>query len=154
MATGIGAAMVVPVALPGLSALNSFPLILGLSLVGCIAGTLLTKAEDDAVLMEFYRRVRPWGFWGPIRDKVIAQDPTFKPNPDFLRDMFNVVVGIAWQTSLVAFPIYIVIRDYAIAGAAFAVVVATSITLKYTWYDHLKHIEREMEAQSGARATA
>jgi len=152
MATGIGAAMVVPVVLPSLSALNSFPVILGLSLVGCIAGTLLTKPDEEAVLMEFYRRVRPWGFWGPIREKVMAQDPNFKPNGDFVRDMFNVVVGIAWQTSLVAFPIYIVIRDYAVAGAAFAVAVVTSVTLKYTWYDHLKDIEREMEAQAGSGA--
>ena len=77
-----------------------------------IVGTLLTKPEDDEVLKDFYRRVRPWGFWGPIRDKVMREDPTFKPNPDFLRDMFNIVVGIAWQTSLVAFPVYIVIRRY------------------------------------------
>jgi len=37
-----------------------FPLVLAISLVGCLVGTFLTKPEEDAVLMDFYRRVRPW----------------------------------------------------------------------------------------------
>jgi len=89
--------------LTGLSALNAFPLILAVSLVGCFAGTLLTPAEDEQVLKDFYRKVRPWGFWGPILAKVRQEDPGFERNPDFWRDMFNIVVGIAWQTSLSCF---------------------------------------------------
>ena len=144
MATGIGAAMVVPFALPSVSPLNSFPIILGMSLVGAIAGTLSTAPEDPEVLKDFYKRVRPWGFWDPILKLVQKDDPSFKPNPDFLRDMFNVVVGIAWQTSLVAFPVYIVIRRLNFAAIAFAVVIVTSTILKFTWYDHLKQMEIEI----------
>jgi hypothetical protein len=55
--------------------------------------------------------------------------------------MFNVVVGIAWQTSLVAFPVYIVIRRLNTAGIALAVIVVTSTILKFTWYDHLRKME-------------
>ena len=128
-------------AFPNVHPLNLFPIIVGLALIGCIVGTLRTKPEEDAVLMDFYKRVNPWGFWGPIREKVMREDPSFKPNPDFARDMFNIVVGIAWQTSLIAFPVYIVIRRYEIAAWAIAVVVVTSITLKFTWYDHLKKME-------------
>lgn len=120
-----------------------FPLVLGISLIGCLLGTLLTKAEDDAVLMDFYRRVRPWGFWGPILEKVLAEDPSFKRNTDFVRDMFNIVVGIAWQISLVALPLYIVIQEYQRAAMALAVTLGTSAILKFTWYDHLE--EREVE---------
>jgi Na+/proline symporter len=151
MVTGIAAAMVVPFALPHVSALNSFPVILGVSLIGAITGTLTTAPEEPEVLKDFYRRVRPWGFWGPILKLVQKDDPAFKPNPDFLRDMFNVVVGIAWQTSLIAFPVYIVIRRYNNALIAFAVVAATSLILKFTWYDHLRQMEIEMPLES-ARA--
>ena len=77
MVTGIASALVL--AFPGLlgnvPAVHSFlarypvnldvtivfPLVLGISLTGCLIGTLLTKPEDDAILMDFYRRVRPWG---------------------------------------------------------------------------------------------
>jgi Na+/proline symporter len=118
-----------------------FPIVLGISLVGCLAGTLLTKPEDDEVLKDFYRRVRPWGFWGPILAKVRAEDPTFERNKDFGRDMFNVAVGIVWQVSLVALPIYLVIQEFNPALVAAAIVAVTSIVLKFTWYDHLKALE-------------
>ncbi|MEZ4931080.1 MAG: hypothetical protein R2788_02975 [Saprospiraceae bacterium] len=51
------------------------------------------------------------GFWKPIHDKVVAQDPTFQRNKDFKRDMFNVFIGIIWQTALVIFPIYLVLLE-------------------------------------------
>jgi hypothetical protein len=50
-------------------------------------------------------------------------------------------VGIVWQTSLIAFPVYIVIRRYEVAAWAIAVVAVTSITLKFTWYNHLRKME-------------
>jgi Na+/proline symporter len=143
MVGGIAAAVVVPLALPDVSPLNAFPLILVISLAGCLLGTLLTPPDDEEMLKSFYCRVRPWGFWGPIREKVLRDDPSFRPNPDFARDMGNVVTGIAWQTSLVAFPVYVVIRRYDLASIALAVVLITSAILKFTWFDHLKKIEKE-----------
>ena len=130
--------------------LYAFPILLIISVIGCILGTLLTKAEDDAVLMDFYRRVRPWGFWGPVLAKVQAEDPSFKPNKEFWIDMFNIAVGIVWQIALVALPIYIVIRNFKSAAMTFAVVAITSITLKFTWYDRLAE-HKEMPAE-GERA--
>ena len=115
----------------------AFPTVLLLGLIGCIVGTLATKPESDEVLMDFYRRVRPWGFWGPILKKVQAEDPTFQKNPDFLRDVFNIVIGIIWQVALVALPIYIVIQEFGRAAVTLAVVLVTSVILKLTWFDHL-----------------
>ena len=120
------------------SALVCFPAILLLSLAGCFAGTYLSKAEDMDVLKAFYIRTRPWGYWGPVLAAVRKDDPKFKPNPDFVRDMFNVVVGIIWQTSLVALPVYVVIRDYDTAKIALGVAIVTSLVLKFTWYDNLR----------------
>ncbi|MBZ5584865.1 MAG: Na+:solute symporter [Acidobacteriia bacterium] len=153
MVTGIAGSIIMPLALPSVSALNSFPIILGISVAGCIAGTLLTAPDEEAVLKDFYRRVRPWGFWGPIREKVLREDPSFQPNPDFWRDMFNVVVGVAWQTSLIAMPVYTVIRRYNNALIALGIVLLTSAILKFTWYDHLerREIEPAAQAQAGAR---
>ena len=52
-----------------------------------IAVTFLTPPEPMKTLVAFYRRVRPWGFWGPILAKVLAEDPAFERNKDFKRDM-------------------------------------------------------------------
>ncbi len=125
-----------------------FPLVLVLSLIGCFAGTLLTKPEDEEVLKDFYRRVRPWGFWEPIYRKVLAEDPDFKRNTDFFRDMFNVVVGIVWQIALVVLPMYLVIWELKRAAITLALVLITSAILKFTWYDHLER--REVETDKAA----
>ncbi len=162
MVIGISASLTIPPTLDRIPALQAFAharslnvgiplgfaLVFGVSLIGCLAGTLLTEPEDDAVLKEFYRRVRPWGFWGPILKKVVEEDPSFQRNRDFWRDMFNVVVGISWQVALVALPIYIVIQSYRRAAIAAAVVAATSVILKFTWYDHLRKQEVEMAANA------
>ncbi len=125
-----------------------FPLVLVISVAGCLLGTLLTKPEDDAVLKDFYRRVRPWGFWGPVLKMVLADDPGFKRNEDFLRDMFNIAVGIIWQIALVALPLYIVIKEFQRAAITLAVVLVASLILKFTWFDHLA--EREVETDLAA----
>ncbi len=149
MVTGIGASLALLVAqqsgLTTISALNAFPIILAISLVGCFAATLLTPPEEDQVLKTFYRQVRPWGFWGPVLEMVRKEDPAFQPNREFGRDMFNIALGICWQTSLVAIPICVVIRKFDGALTAVAVAAVTSLILKFTWYDHL-------EARETARA--
>src|SRR5579863_968518 len=109
-----------------------FPLVLILSLIGCLAGTLLTKPEDETVLKDFYRRVRPWGCWGPVLRKVQAEDPGFEPNRDFPRDMFNVAVEMVWQIALVVLPLYVVIREFLRAALTLFVILATSAILKFT----------------------
>jgi hypothetical protein len=82
----------------------------------------------------------------------MAQYPTFQPNQDFPRDMFNIVVGVVWQVALVALPIYIVIRTNIPAiWYCLAVVGVTSVILKYTWYDHMCKVNAEIAADE-ARA--
>jgi len=136
----LGALVVPPIVKyfwPGTNTLYAFPAIFLFSALGCFLGTLLTKPEDEEILKKFYMTVRPWGFWKPIADKIKAEQPGFKPNTDCGRHWFNVIVGIIWQTSLVALPIYVVIqRPRGILGALL-VLAATTAILKKSWFDHL-----------------
>ena len=118
--------------------LYAFPLILALSLAGCIAGSLLTAPDPPEVLRDFYLKVRPWGFWGPVHAAVVADHPEIEANKDFRRDMVNVVIGIVWQTGLVAIGILIVLEDIGALAVAVGVVVVTSALLKVNWYDKLE----------------
>jgi hypothetical protein len=114
-----------------------FPAILLISLVGCILGTLLTPPDDLETLKNFYRRVRPWGFWKPIHDLVAQEDPEIVANRDFKRDAFNVVVGIVWQVALTAAGIYIVLQDFRSLAVTIGIILGTSWILKRSWYDQL-----------------
>jgi hypothetical protein len=111
---------------------------MAISLVGCVLGTYLTKPTDEETLKSFYRNVRPWGFWGPIRRLVEAEDPNFKRNLNFKRDMVNVVVGVIWQTALVVLPIYFVLMQWKPVAVAAVIVIVTMIFLKKNWYDKLE----------------
>ncbi len=124
-------------AFPHVNLWTAFPVLLALSTIGSVVGSLLTKPEEESVLVEFYMRTRPWGWWGPVHQAALRVDPEFEANRDFRWDALNVVTGIIWQTSLVALPIYVVIRDWDLAAVALGVVVATTALLKETWYDRL-----------------
>jgi hypothetical protein len=57
----------------------------------------------------------------------------------FGRDMTNVAVGIVWQTSLLAAPIYLVIRQLKPFVISVIVIVITSVLLKINWFDKLEN---------------
>jgi Na+/proline symporter len=147
MLSGIGAALLLPALnleilqnwpLTENFSMNAFPVIFLISLTGSILGSLLTKKEDDETLKKFYRQVRPWGFWKPVERMVVAEDPSFRVNRDFWRDMFNIAVGIVWQISLMAFPVFLVLREWNQFYVAVAVMVVTTVILKFTWWNKLR----------------
>jgi Na+/proline symporter len=115
----------------------AFLLILLISFAASILVCLVTAPESDEVLKGFYKSVRPWGWWGPVYRKCQAEDPAFQPNRDFQRDLFNIAVGLIWQTSLVTAPIYLAIQHWEEMWISLAVCAVTSAVLKYTWYDRL-----------------
>ena len=83
-----------------------------------------------------------WGFWKKIHDKVIKEHPTFKRNTNFGRDWFNILIGIIWQASLVASPIYLIIQDFKYLIPCILVLAITSVILKVNWWDKLKSEEQ------------
>jgi Na+/proline symporter len=115
----------------------TFPLMLLIAIVACLIGTYSAPPVDEEILKAFYKNVRPWGFWKPIHDKVVAEDPDFKKNTNFGKDMFNVGIGIIWQTALVVLPIYLVLMQFLPLTITLAITVITTIILKKTWFDKL-----------------
>jgi Na+/proline symporter len=154
MVTGLIAMAVVPRFFPDLAVIYNFPLILAISLVGCILVSLLTPPDDATVLKRFYLQVRPWGFWRPIHDLVAAENPGVTANTAFTRDMTNVVVGIVWQTALTTTGIYLVLQDrYRLTWSVIAVAI-TSVWLKFSWYNKLEDYPSGYTPQDAAVETA
>jgi SSS family solute:Na+ symporter len=149
MVAGIAGAGLVPALMPSVAPIYAFPAILALSLVGCIAGTLLTPPDDIAVLERFYLRVRPWGFWKPVHDRLLATHPGLVANRAFKRDMFNVLVGIVWQTALTATGIFLVLRDFRALAISVLLVLVSAVILKVTWYDRLEDYPADLQVADG-----
>jgi Na+/proline symporter len=115
-----------------------FPITLAISILVAVVVTLKTDPENMDVLKKFYKQVRPWGFWGPVRELVMAEDASFKPNTNFKRDMVNIAVGIVWQLTLVLTPTYLILKRFGSMWIAVAVLVVTSIFLKFNWWNKLE----------------
>jgi Na+/proline symporter len=153
MLTGMVAALVVPPLLSSIIENNfaayasiarsaAFPLyaffvIFLLSATGAVLGSYLTRPQDTLSLQVFYKRTNPWGFWKPVADKVKMADPSFIPNRHFKQDMLNVIVGIAWQMSMIVIPLFALFRLWPQLLAALAVFAGGSIWLKLKWYDKM-----------------
>lgn len=137
MLAGLIPALIFPLIFKETLELYYFPLLLISSLIGCFAGTYLKPPTEEKVLDEFYKNVRPWGFWKPVRERVIASTPLFNPNTNFKIDMLNIFVGIIWQTAIIVMPVFLVLRMWIDFGVALAIVAVTSTILKFYWWDKL-----------------
>ncbi|WP_339813789.1 sodium:solute symporter family protein [Zunongwangia profunda] len=120
-------------------AIYLFPIILVFSVLGSLLGTFLTKPTDMATLKSFYTNVHPWGWWKPVRDYYSEEQ--IEKNKDFWLDMFNCIIGIIWQSSMILLPIFLVVRDYNKTWVTLAVFLLSSLILKFTWLDKVKHLE-------------
>ncbi|HEY4208174.1 MAG TPA: sodium:solute symporter family protein [Puia sp.] len=114
-----------------------WPILFVLSLAGSILGSYAAPPTDEAVLMRFYKTVRPWGFWRPVHDKVTGVDPSFKGNGNFRTDIFNIVFGMIGQLCLTILPMYIVLwlKGPLLITAVLLLIIC--LTLKKTWWDRL-----------------
>lgn len=138
MLTGIVSALVFTRFFEGIEFLYFFPVLFLLSLAGSIIGTLATPPTDIEVLKKFYRTVRPWGFWKPVHDLVVAEDPTFVANKNFGRDMFNVVLGVIAQLCLTILPMYLVLMMKLPLLVTILILTVIVLILKRTWWDKLE----------------
>lgn len=119
-------------------AIYMFPFIFVVSLLGSFLGTLLTPATSMETLKDFYKNVRPWGWWGPVYKALQKDDSTVTKNTDFTSDMLNCIVGIVWQSSMILLPIYLLIRDYPKMWVSLLAFIITSVILKFTWLDKVR----------------
>jgi hypothetical protein len=137
MVFGIGSALLCPVLFPGMDPLYAFPYIMLASAIASVAGSLLTEKDDEEVLIKFYTTVRPWGFWGPVREKAMKRDPSLASEISAGRDLLNVLIGVIWQMTFVFVPILLVMKSFKWMIFAVIIMVITSIFLKKNWYERL-----------------
>lgn len=147
MTSGVLAAVIMKFIVPDAWVLYSFPVLLSISLLGCIIGTYSAPPADENVLIDFYVKVRPWGWWKPIEEKAVSLYPYIRRNKNFKRDMFNVTIGIIWQSCLTVIPMFLVTRNYMGLGISFGLLVLTSVILYFCWYRPLCEEEEAYKAE-------
>ena len=139
MAVGIVGAMLMAKFVPSSQQLYYWPALFVLSLAASIIGTYAAPPTEQATLKQFYRTVRPWGFWKPVHAWVVADDPSFLANKNFKLDMFNVAIGIIAQLCLTILPMYFILGMHAPLFITLAILAVIVVVLKRTWWNKLEN---------------
>lgn len=137
MVAGMVPALIIPLLFTDTLDLYYFPVLFISSVIGCVVGTYSAPPTDEKILMSFYQKVRPWGFWGPITEKCKQSDSNFETNKDFSIDMLNVLVGIAAQTILVMLPMYLIFQQFMPVYALSGALIICIVLLKKYWWNRL-----------------
>jgi len=138
MFAGVAGALIFSRLFSGIEFLYYFPVLFIISIAGCLIGTFTAPATDTAVLKNFYSTVKPWGFWQPVHEMVLIDNPSFEANKRFKLDMFNVVLGIIAQLCLTILPMYVVLWMKLPLLITIVILVIIIAILKKTWWNKLE----------------
>jgi len=110
---------------------------MALSFVTTIVIARLTRPADMEVLVKFYARVRPFGFWGPVRREAERRGlvPAGDPMPKI--DALNGLLTMVFQFGLALLPFYLFLRNWKQLGLWAGVVAALAVILYFSWYKTL-----------------
>ncbi len=114
--------------------------------VTLIAGWLLPSASTD-VLVDFYARVRPFGFWGPIRKEAVRRGRVAADDREPWFDMLNGSLTVVLQFSLALIPLYALLRSWSASLMWLGVAAAVGLVLYFTWYRNLPPWDEDKEVR-------
>jgi hypothetical protein len=107
-----------------------------MSLIGIVAGTLLTKPIDGRTVQNFYNKTRPFGAWGKYRDALPAstREAIKKENT---RDIISVFIAVPWQLVLFMFMMNLVFKAWSQALTLGLIFIGLSVALYFNWFRYL-----------------
>ena len=128
----------IPLFLPDAPMYVVFPPIALGSVLACIAGTLATPPVDESTLRGFYTRVRPFGFWRPVKASagLSAEAATAKSESPWLA-LLNTLLGMVAITGVYLCPMYLVGHWHGYAALCLVAALAAIGALALTWYPNL-----------------
>jgi Na+/proline symporter len=108
----------------------------GFAFLGCIVGTLLTPQTDEKTLINFYKKTRPFGVWGKIKNSLPTEDQ-LSIKRETRRDLLSIVFAVPWQLSLFIMGMMFIIKQWSQFFMLLGVFLALSIGLYFSWFRHL-----------------
>jgi Na+/proline symporter len=117
--------------------LQYFPVLLAISLGVTLLASFLLPGTPRENLLDFYVKVRPFGFWGPIR-KELAQHglPSQRPRRD-RRDIPVALIGTAFFVALYILMMDLVVHYWVRVAWLAPLTLALGIILYFYWWRRL-----------------
>lgn len=122
---------------PRLPAHASLAADVGLCLVATLTISALTRPTDMDVLVKFYARVRPFGFWAPVRREAVRRGLVPARDRIPATDALNGLLTAGFQFSIALVVFYFFLRRWPSVLAWTAAVLGLAVILYFTWYKTL-----------------
>jgi Na+/proline symporter len=119
----------------------SAALTLAVDIIGSFIATLIIgfifKPTDMEVLVKFYSKVRPFGFWKPVR--IEAERRGLVPVGDKMpaMDGLNGIITTFFQVSLALIPFYLILQFWGNMIMWIGIFLILGVVLYFTWYKNL-----------------
>ena len=133
---GMVAAVAQRILLPDIPEYYAFIIATVSSLLGMVIGTYVSRPTDENVLLEFYKRTRPFGLWGPIRNKIGAEKLA-EINKENRRDILSTFFAVPWQVVLFLTGMAIILKRWDQFSILIILLVLLSLGLYFNWFRHL-----------------
>jgi len=118
-----------------------------ISLVGCVAGSLLTAPTSRETLLNFVKVTRPFGFWGPIVKQLSRADQD-AIRDETRRDLAAIAFAVPWQLVLFLMGMVFVLRQWSVFAGLLTAFVVLSAGVYWFWFRHLGTDETARETVS------
>ncbi len=99
--------------------------------------TWLTPPSDMDTLVRFYAKVRPFGFWKPVREEAVLRGLVPPRDPMPRTDVVNAFVASFFQLCLGIVPFYMFLREWSHVVLWLGITLLTALVLYFTWYKNL-----------------
>ncbi len=133
---GIIGAILQKLLFPGWPEWTAFLVVSLISVTGMFVSTFLTPATPMNVLVDFYKKTRPFGLWTKVRAHI-DPDEQRGIKQENRRDLLALACAIPWQVSLFLTPVHFVMHRWDRVLTFGALFLVTSVGLYFFWYKHL-----------------
>ena len=141
-ATGLMTSVLIKITTPDMAFSLAFLTTLGISLFSGIAGSYLTQPTEMSTLKNFWLQIRPFGFWGKVRNQVDMKIVK-KSHTENAIDLSNILFAVIWQLSGVVTVISLLLHQWFSASISAILLLGFSIFLYFNWYKKLMVTESE-----------
>lgn len=123
--------------LTGISSTNSLGVNVLASLIISVSMGFIFKPTDREVLTGFYSKVKPFGFWGPVRRAAVEKGMIEANNREPMWDAINGLIIPVFQFSLALIPFYLFLRNWNYFWLWLGIAFIIGFVLYFTWYKNL-----------------
>lgn len=113
-----------------------FSMLIIFGIIMSIAGSLLTRPTDWNVLKEFYRKTKPFGFWGPVK-KTLPEHTRRKMEKEHKNDLAALPFALVWQVTMFLIPMQIMLQTWKSLSVTLVLFAIGLGGLYWFWYRNL-----------------